>query len=425
MVIYMYYEVLPRGMSRPVSVGLVVVAALAAVAMGVWSPVGGEIGVGHATRSTELAVAGPGLDSGSAVLVHRFAPAGGTTSGSGTYSVTFLFNNSPSTPTSRGAGLPAGLATPGGHGNICIGCGSYTTCSTYTGQVSSWLVCCTVTYTWWDSGFGDYSVSCVAYSQAIAATGTGHTGYSDSNITTTTTNSSVTFSGPNGTYWYLVHGQSGELVSGMAPDGNITVAGANVSETVNFVPGKTVGLHYSEKGLIPGTAWCTGLLGYCSTTSTLSWGNSELTPGTYPLWVAPVTGYTASIVSPPGFQNDGYITLGRAVTTVAVKFSPVDYPVTINETGLAAGVAWSLKLTCTDSPHNTSGCDGMKGSGKDVATSTGGAIDVQLRAGTYSWSVKPVKGYELEVDGTVDTMWSGTITVAARGANSLNIFFQK
>lgn len=421
----MYYEDLARPMSRPVFVGLVLVTALAAATLGVWSPVGGEVGVGHSVRSVGPAASSPSFVSGSAVSGHSLVPPGGNTSGPGRYSVTFTFNNSPSPPTSRVAGPAEHLPSPGGHGDICIGCGSYTTCSSYTGQVSSWWVCCTVTYTWWDSGFGDYSVSCVAYAQSAAFAG--QPSYSDSNITTTTTNSSVTFSGPNGTYWYLVHGQSGELVSGMAPDGNISVAGTNVSETVNFVPGKTVGIQYSEKGLVPGTAWCTGLLGYCSTTSTLSWGNMELTPGTYPVWLAPVAGYTASAqVNGHKLDSLAWVTLSKPLTTIAVKFAPVVYPVAFNETGLAPGVAWSIKVACTDSLYNTSGCDGMKASGKDVASSTGGAIDVQLRNGTYSWSVKPIKGYELEVGGAIDPTWSGTFTVAAaRGANSLNIYFQR
>ncbi len=165
---------------------------------------------------------------------------------------------------------------------ICVGCGSSTVCNTYNYWVGggSFMVCCTTTWSWWGLS---YSVACETFSGIIGETGSGSPIYSAADINVTTNNTSVTFHVANGTYWYMIHGSVDQLVSGIAPSGNITVNGLNVSESLSFVAGKTVGLQYTEKGLIAGTTWCVGLFGLCSTTTKVSSANLSLTPGTVPL----------------------------------------------------------------------------------------------------------------------------------------------
>jgi hypothetical protein len=224
----------------------------------------------------------------------------------------------------------------------------------------------------------------------------------------TQTNDSVTIYGTNGTYAYMVYGATGFVVSGLSPSGNVTVSGSNVTLDIAFAKGKTGSLVYREKGLTPGTTWCPLFVG-CTTKASVRLAG--LTPGTYLYGVAPVAGYAEG---PPA----GTVTTTMGATTILVRFVPILYTVTFNETGLAAGVTWHLRLTCSSSTTNTSGCHGMKASGSDQATSGGGNLTLMLRNGTYAWKFVPVKDYELEVNGTVDPTWSGTIAVAASGAGS-------
>ncbi len=307
---------------------------------------------------------------------------------------------------------------------ICIGCGSQTVCNIYTYfDGGEYMICCTTTWNYWGLS---YSVSCETFDGIIGYTGSGSPIYSVANISVTTNNTSVTFHVPNGTYWYMIHGPPGQLVSGIAPSGNITVSGANVTKSYDLVSGKTVDLLYVEKGLIAGTTWCVNFFGLCSTTTKIASENLSLTPGTYPFWVGAVAGYTASTqVNGQKYGSFGWVTLNARKTTISVQFTPPLYAVTFNETGLATGITWHLRATCADSRENTSGCGGMAAKGSDEASSTGGTITLMLRNGTYTWKITPIKGYELEFGGVVDPTWSGSITVAARGANSLNVFFQR
>jgi len=138
----------------------------------------------------------------------------------------------------------------------------------------------------------------------------------------------------------------------------------------------------------------------------------ELTPGTYPIAVEPVTGYDASTqANGHKLGAIGWMNLSARLTTVSVKFTPVLYSFTFDLTGLEAGITWHLAATCTDSRNNTGGCYGMKASGKDVATSTGGSISLLLRGGVYTWKITPIKGYELLINGNVDPTWSGSVAI--------------
>ncbi len=95
-----------------------------------------------------------------------------------------------------------------------------------------------------------------------------------------------------------------------------------------------------------------------------------------------------------------------------MTFSPVLYLTTLNETGLASGLTWHVKVGCTSSSTNLTGCHGMKSSGSGTANSTGGNITLTLRNGTYTWRITPISGYSLEFNGAADPTWSGTFSIS-------------
>jgi len=255
-----------------------------------------------------------------------------------------------------------------------------------------------------------------AHGSAHAVPSGGTTG----NLSVNATNTSATFTLGNGTLWYSVSGPKGyEVVSAgsgtaLPAAGNLSVNGTNLSETFTLAKGPTYVVQYRETDLIAGTSWCT-LFSNCSSGKSAS--IKDLSPGTYLYSIAPVPGYTANVTvsgGSAGRATFGTFTITRKSVDITIRFQPVLYEVTLNESGLAAGATWHLKATCTSEKTNVTGCDGMKASGSDTATTTGGNITLMLRNGTYTWTITKIKGYTLELDGVADPTWSGTYPVAGQ-----------
>jgi len=129
----------------------------------------------------------------------------------------------------------------------------------------------------------------------------------------TGTSTSLSFSVANGTYGFLVAGPNGSVVSGSAPAGNLTVNGKAIAHAVKFVAGTTYSVTFTETGLPAKTSWCVTFgAKTCVTTATLVFRN--LTDGTYPFSVAPISGYTVS-------PSTGFVKVSGASAKVTVKFT--------------------------------------------------------------------------------------------------------
>ena len=126
---------------------------------------------------------------------------------------------------------------------------------------------------------------------------------------------SISFSAPNGTsYPYLVAGPNGWVATvspAGAPNGNLSVAGAPIVESVVFAKGTTFTLTFKEIHLPAFDWWCVNVsgTGLCSTGSTIKLGN--LSAGSY-YWVVteppiPVTPSWGRTTLPPS-------------TTITVRF---------------------------------------------------------------------------------------------------------
>jgi len=136
------------------------------------------------------------------------------------------------------------------------------------------------------------------------------------NVTRSTTNTSVAFSEPSGTYTYSVDAPSGYVVNLTVPASPVTITDANVTVNVTFQAAnasRPVSITFEEDGLPKGTTWCVTL-----NTTVCSSGRSivftDLSPGSYGFNVSAVSGYTAH-------PSSGSVRLSHRSVTVTVKFT--------------------------------------------------------------------------------------------------------
>ena len=233
---------------------------------------------------------------------------------------------------------------------------------------------------------------------------------------------SMTFYEPNGSIPCLILGSPGHVASSGCSNGfwgSLNVAG-ETNVTVLFAPAKKlIGFTFHESGLIAGESWCS-LLGVhaattyyplkeCSTTATIHIANVPGSPSLlYAFDVPTIPGYNATAAS-GGHPISLIGTLvGTKGATVNVKFAPILYPVTFDQTGLTT-TTWHLKAACTVPKREKRSCYGMVAS-KGLK---GPGITLMLRNGTYTWTITPIHGYGLQVNGTDE--WSGTLTVNGTG----------
>jgi hypothetical protein len=200
------------------------------------------------------------------------------------------------------------------------------------------------------------------------------------------TNSTITFAEPNGTYAYVVGAVAGYTAS--PASGSATVNGGAIGVNVTFTQ-VTYVVTISEAGLPSGTFWSVALNGAMknSTNSTIVFAEPN---GTYGYTVGAVNGYTAS---PPS----GSVTLDGAPAGVSVTFTQVTYKVTFTEAGLPLGTSWSVTLN-----------GGMQ-------SSTGSAITFTEPNGKYAYTVGTVAGYTASPS-------SGSATVNGSGENVSTTF---
>jgi len=136
-------------------------------------------------------------------------------------------------------------------------------------------------------------------------------------VTKTTTNTSVSFSEPNGTDDYIVDAPAGYSVTSSLPASPVMIQGSNLQVNVTFAPSTPsypLSITFHEEGLDQGTVWCVTVNATeCSSDPELVF--SGLSPGTYAFDVSPVTGYTAHPVA-------GTVPLSNRNVAVTIQFSP-------------------------------------------------------------------------------------------------------
>jgi hypothetical protein len=189
------------------------------------------------------------------------------------------------------------------------------------------------------------------------------------------TNSTISFFVPNGTYGFRV----GNLSDYRAhpPAGSVAVNGSSVGLSVLFVkktpPPADYSVTFNESGLPAGTNWSVSMRGGLPVSSTSSIIAFDQPNGTWGFRVSNITGYRAH---PPA----GSVALQGVSVNVSVVFTkntppPPVYPVTFNETGLPDGTTWTVTV------RNVPG------------SSTGPTIVFDEPNGTYGFNVSFAPGY--------------------------------
>ena len=193
-----------------------------------------------------------------------------------------------------------------------------------------------------------------------------------------TSNSTLGFQEPNGTYSYVivaVPGYTSNLTTGQ-----LTVAGRSLVTDIGFVASvvPTYAVNFTERGLPSGVTWSVTLNG--SVKSAPSDVISFQEPnGSYPFSIGPVDGYTRSTTSGTVVVEGGPVP--NSITFTATV--PAVYTVTFNESGLSSGTTWTVVVNGS------------------TMSSGSTQLQVELRNGTYNYTFGAVAGFVTPRGGEV------------------------
>ncbi len=183
----------------------------------------------------------------------------------------------------------------------------------------------------------------VTFTAVGLPTGTGWSVSGPTLGTQASTNATLAFSEPNGTYEYTVTTVDSEFVG---PVGALTVSGLAVDRTVSF-QAYTFGITFTAAGLPSLTAWTVSgpVLGSQSSTAPIL---TFFEPnGTYSFRAATADGDYSSA--------GGSVTVAGSAVGETLAFVPVTFPVTFTSSGLPAGTAWWVNGTPLGSQNSTAG----------------------------------------------------------------------
>jgi YVTN family beta-propeller protein len=157
----------------------------------------------------------------------------------------------------------------------------------------------------------------------------------------------------------------GQMAVGNYVTGSITILSVPATPQTGQYP-----VHFTESGLVAGTAWSVTLNGTQdeSTTGTASFAEPN---GTYPFTVEPVAGYTGS-------PSSGSVTVDGTPVNQSVEFTattPSDYAANFTESGLPVETNWSVTV------------------GGTTHLSTSNTVAFTEANGSYPYSVGSAAGY--------------------------------
>ncbi len=193
----------------------------------------------------------------------------------------------------------------------------------------------------------------------------------------------------NGSYSYTAAPASGYSVS--PSRGSVVVSGGNDFVYLTYTPPPTYLVTFTQSGLIRGTHWNVTLNGatLSSTGTAISFSEPN---GTYSYSVGGPGGYSINPAS-------GFVTVSGVPSNTVVNFTALGalYPVVFYESGLAAGMNWSVTY------------NGFSN------FSTSGSIIFEDPNGTFGYTAGTVPGYTAHPT-------SGTLTVNGSSAGTTIIY---
>jgi hypothetical protein len=211
------------------------------------------------------------------------------------------------------------------------------------------------------------------------------------------TNSTIDYSEPNGTYSFSVG-----PITGFSPQpsyGTIKVRGTDVTVNITFALNYTVS--FEEAGLPVGTEWTVSIGGVYldSRTSLIVFAEPN---GTFNYTVSGPSSYTATPAA-------GSVTIAGQDKLVSVSFYPTfSASVSFSETGLPSSTLWSVTLEAA------------------TRTSTTSEIQFQEYNGTYDFSVQSVYGFTVSPSSGSLVVNGGNVNVPVRfSARTYSVTFSE
>jgi thermopsin len=184
---------------------------------------------------------------------------------------------------------------------------------------------------------------------------------------------------PNGTYAYSVTGNPGWHQGTLPYAGNLVVNGASVKEPTLTYSRASYSVTFFEVGLSSGLTWkvtVNGVVKSLKTNGSLDW----LT------WTGLANGtYSYSIADNPGWHelplayNGKVVVNGASVLEILVYYR-VAYSVTFSESGLPAGLTWTVSVGGV--------AKSLKTDGKTDSLTWAGLVN-----GTYAYTISSVSGW--------------------------------
>jgi YVTN family beta-propeller protein len=221
--------------------------------------------------------------------------------------------------------------------------------------------------------------------------------------TLSSTSTTIAFAESNGSYSYTVGDVAGYAAT--PSSGPVSVAGLAVPVSIGFAATAAgpFDVIFTETGLPAGSMWQVSLNGSTLSTSTTGITFSER-GGTYEYAVLALIDYAP-------VPANGTVTVASADVTRSITFYEI-YPLSLTQTGLAAGTNWSATLTPV---HPPSVVLAVASSGIGVTRWSGGAatITFEVSNGSYTYSTG-APGYAAE---------PGNVTVDGRAPSSITVTF--
>ncbi|MFI5415009.1 MAG: hypothetical protein ACHQ16_05005 [Candidatus Lutacidiplasmatales archaeon] len=211
--------------------------------------------------------------------------------------------------------------------------------------------------------------------------------------TASSTNGSLSFLEPLGTYSYTVGSVRGYVAT--PAGGTVVVSGTRTSVALTFHPassGSSYAVTFSETGLPTSSTWNVNLNGSAQSGSSADIVFS-VPNATYTYSVGPLTGYVAT-------PSSGTVHVAGGAANVDIVFSGEvvpKYSLTFNESGLPPATSWSVTVNGT------------------VLSGIAASMSLSESNGSYVYSVGSVAGY-------TSTPTGGTAHVSGR-ATSIDIAF--
>ena len=192
--------------------------------------------------------------------------------------------------------------------------------------------------------------------------------------------------------WSVPYGSIGFAVA--APDGwsaapksgAVSFNGSNQTVLINFSR-PYFSVTFDAAGLPAGSSWTVSLGGIFESNRTVGGSATDtftVPNGTYDYAIAPVEGYTQSSI-----PYSGLLTINGSNVNVGVAFSLSLYDIRFTESGLPAGLSWSVVVNGT------------------TRSSVGGPLDFPDANGTYSYLITGIPGW---TQSTIP--YRGNLTIA-------------